>query len=428
MSAFALWPRHEHDEGEVTAAPDGSPEPWDPVLFLHIFVMTVVYAFIFPVGFLLARKRSPWHGTFQVFGSVLALIGYVLGHKQKNQFYPHNPHSYFQIPLLWMLLAQGVFGLFLKYTKSWRRPCFARIRRYIRIAHLLNGWSFLLLPYAQGILGLIAVTKTCGDDEVGNCAAHFIMGSFFVYYGAVSALRHFGSLKTRRPVELYDSVIILLWGIIQTSSEHRWGSRWNHTDMQHISSGILWTFGGAVSLLLSVFRPYRKRARNVVPGLIIAFTGIVMSNHTQHTGHGGFSVTLHGFFGCSLVICGLLRILNLHIGRAGGLNLIAGFFFILSGCLLMGGNSTAVALAEGAQIDPVSYCTVLAAIAFMILLYVLCMLLVARHGVPGAWDRDGDVGELPIAGCNAAGYASLAALAEPADYREDDEVDRRTLF
>ncbi|RKO89808.1 hypothetical protein BDK51DRAFT_1958, partial [Blyttiomyces helicus] len=363
-----------HDD-DAEAAADGSPEPWDPVLFLHIFVMTVTYAFIFPVGFLLARKKSNWHGPVQGLGTVLALIGFLLGHRQKNHFYPHNPHMYFQIPLLWSLLAQGFFGLFLKATKTWSRPGPARIRNFIRLAHLFNGWSFLLLPYAQGILGIIAVTKTCGDDEVGNCAAHFIMGSFFVYYGAVSALRHFGSLESRWPMEVYDSVIILLWGIINTFSEHRWGSRWNHTDMQHTSSGILWTFGGGLSLLLSMFRPYRKRAHNVVPGLIIAFTGIQMANHSQHT---GFSVTIHAFFGSSLVICGLLRILNLHIG--GGLDLIAGFFFILSGCLFMGGNSTAIAWAEGSHIDPVSYCTVLAAIAFMILLYVLSMLVIAKRG------------------------------------------------
>ncbi|RKO93661.1 hypothetical protein BDK51DRAFT_49250 [Blyttiomyces helicus] len=430
MSSFALLPRHEHDEAQV-AATDDSAEPWDPVLFLHIFVMVVVYAFVFPVGFLLARKKSPWHAPVQGLGTVLALIGYVLGHRQKNHF-PANSHSSFQIPLLLSLLAQGFFGLFLKATKSWSRPGLARVRNCVRLAHLLNGWSFLLLPYVQSILGLVAVTKTCQGGlmsmvPLGQCAAHFLMGSAFVFYGTAYLLRQFGALKSRWPMEAYDSGIILFWGIFNTLNEHTWGTPWDHNDMQHVGMGILWLFGGAVSLLLYVFRPYRKRSHNVIPGLVFAFTGIAMANHVQPN---PFSVTIHAFFGFSLILWGCLHILNLYIG--GGLGLILGFFFILSGCLFMGANWDFVAWAEASHIDPVSYCTVLAAIAFMIVLYLLSMLVIARHGVPGAWNGDNDDATLPSVGRKTAGYASLA---DPAEHRDDDDeddalnmVDRRTLF
>ncbi|RKO93662.1 hypothetical protein BDK51DRAFT_33091 [Blyttiomyces helicus] len=340
--------------------------------------MVVVYAFIFPVGFLLARKKSTWHPPVQGVGTVLALIGYVLGHRQKNHFDPNNHHS--QVTPAYrsgsgVNEATGQFtmakwGDFGSFGFNWRLPT--------------NPACFMWIA------------------TLGECAGHYLMGSAFIFYGAVYVLRQFGSRQSRWPMAVFDSVMVLFWGTFNVT-ELAWGRRWNHADMQHVSYGVMWMFGGGDCLLLYVFRPYRKRAHNPVSGLILAFTGIIMSNHAQPS---PFSIKLHVSFGSLLMLGGCLRIVSLYIG--GGLDLILGFFLILCGTLNMGGIWDAVGWAEASHIDPVSYCTVLAAIAFMILLNILGMLVIAKHGVPGAWDRDYEDATLPTVGLTTAGYASLA--------------------
>lgn len=63
-------------------------------------------------------------------------------------------------------------------------------------------------------------------DHQGQCLAHFIMGSSFVAYGIVMLLmlRVGGPLLIRngKSQEWYDSWVILLWGIVNTFTEHRY--------------------------------------------------------------------------------------------------------------------------------------------------------------------------------------------------------------
>lgn len=62
-------------------------------------------------------------------------------------------------------------------------------------------------------------------DHTGQCLAHFIMGSSFVGYGILMllSLRVGGPWLLRRgkSQEWYDSWVIMLWGIVNTFTEHR---------------------------------------------------------------------------------------------------------------------------------------------------------------------------------------------------------------
>lgn len=62
-------------------------------------------------------------------------------------------------------------------------------------------------------------------DHTGQCLAHFIMGSSFVAYGIILLLflRVGGPwlLRQGKSPEWYDSWVIMIWGIVNTFTEHR---------------------------------------------------------------------------------------------------------------------------------------------------------------------------------------------------------------
>ncbi|CAG8856391.1 38654_t:CDS:2, partial [Gigaspora margarita] len=86
-------------------------------------------------------------------------------------------------------------------------------------------------------------------ENVGQCLAHFIMGSSFIGYGIflILMLRLASGWLQRKgkSQDYYDSWIIMAWGFVNTFTEHR-GNVWSHRDLQHTSLGILWWAGGTV--------------------------------------------------------------------------------------------------------------------------------------------------------------------------------------
>jgi hypothetical protein len=162
-------------------------------------------------------------------------------------------------------------------------------------------------------------------DHQGQCLAHFIMGSSFVAYGIVMLLmlRVGGPLLIRngKSQEWYDSWVILLWGIVNTFTEHRyayirkkfyvaklmrifrWGQDWNHGDYQHTSMGVIWWAAGIAGIVLS-----RKGKRSVIPSILIILTAAAFQGHAQHVANSG---TIHSYFGYMLAAGGLSRIIEI---------------------------------------------------------------------------------------------------------------------
>jgi len=102
-----------------------------------------------------------------------------------------------------------------------------------------------------------------------------------------------------RSPEYFDSIIITLWGIVNTFTEHH-GGDWSVKDMQHTILGVLWWTGGILGIYLS-----RNNQRSVVPSVIIFLTGWAMSDHVQAI---MLATKVHGMFGKTLMLAALTRI------------------------------------------------------------------------------------------------------------------------
>lgn len=216
------------------------------------------------------------------------------------------------------------------------RPLLTKIHKYL-------GASIPVIGYVQIVLGVIASLGFCYDgknidilkvfiliffkptDHQGQCLAHFIMGSSFVAYGIIMLLmlRVGGPLLIRngKSQEWYDSWVILLWGIVNTFTEHRyaynrkkfhvakliqicrWGQDWNHGDYQHTSMGVIWWAAGIAGVVLS-----RKGKRSVIPSILIILTAAAFQGHAQHVANSG---TIHSYFGYMLAAGGLSRIIEI---------------------------------------------------------------------------------------------------------------------
>jgi len=151
------------------------------------------------------------------------------------------------------------------------------------------------------------------------------MGSSFMAYGTIMAIMLLIGqdwlIRRNKSQEFFDSVVIALWGytalwrcpfdigrLVNTFTEHRWGSQWSHKDLQHTSMGIIWFCAGILGTFLS-FRKGRPQ-RNIIPAVVIILTGWAMSGHHQAT---EFSTHMHGIFGHVLMAAGVTRIVEITV-------------------------------------------------------------------------------------------------------------------
>ncbi|CAI2165768.1 1913_t:CDS:2 [Funneliformis geosporum] len=305
--------------------------PIDGILWAHITFMSLAFGIIFPAGMVLGLSRSKWHIPLQILGSLLLLIGYFLGHAHGGrQFSGDNIHGSFATIVVLTLASQVSLGIYLKLHleygfNKWLGPLCVKI-------HKLIGISMPIIGYIQIVFGVITATGWCRDDHLGQCLAHFIMGSSFIAYGMMTILLlRIGSewLRSKgKSQDYFDSLIIMMWGFMNTWTEHRWNEPWTHKDYQHTALGIMWWAGGLVGFYLS-----RNGKRNVFPGLVILFTGFVMSTHAQLL---EVSIVVHAVFGYSLMGAGLIRIIEVcfftnNIGSIKVIQQLPPFLLILSG-------------------------------------------------------------------------------------------------
>jgi len=151
------------------------------------------------------------------------------------------------------------------------------------------------------------------------------MGSSFIAYGVIMAVMLLIGqqwlIRRNKSQEFFDSIVIALWGyttllrcpsdigsLVNTFTEHRWGSHWSHKDFQHTAMGIIWFCAGILGTFLS-FRKGRPQ-RNVIPAVVIILTGWAMSGHHQAT---EFSTNMHGIFGHVLMAAGVTRIVEITV-------------------------------------------------------------------------------------------------------------------
>ncbi|KAH6622434.1 hypothetical protein C7974DRAFT_362962 [Boeremia exigua] len=433
---------HEHHVNKIAQGEAISEDPLDSILWIHILLQGFAWGIIFPTGMVLGIIRSKWHVPVQVSGSVLAIIGYFLGHKHKGrQFSEDNIHAKFVPIIMLLLVAQIVMGIYLKFHLE--KGIHGKIRRVVLIGHGVVGKALPVFTWVQFVFGGITAMGFCRADHTGQCLAHFIMGSAFIAYGIVlMILLLVGQLwlqRTGRSQEFFDSAVIAAWGCVNTFTEHRWGGPWVHNDLQHTSMGIIWWAAGLVGLWLS-----RKRngapKRNLIPGIVIFVTGWAMSAHPQHL---PISTMVHTVFGFTLMAAGAARIVEIAFvlrdrsavtrdladPDPNSFQYLTPFLLMAGGFLFMGATEEQMQFLADAEVTHVSYVLILFSIAF--LLFLFANLLIHLYAVHAFQDEKADA-EAPHTNGAANGYARVDHRARDAeefelegltdDEDEDDEA------
>ncbi|ROT34509.1 YTP1 protein [Sodiomyces alkalinus F11] len=372
---------HDHGENKIPEGHVVSPEPLDATLWVHIFLMMLAFGVIFPVGMVLGVAKNRWHVPTQALGTVIAIVAWFLGHAHKGrQFVSGNVHARFANILMFLLAGQVVFGGYLKLHLE--KGIHGRIRRVVRPLHGVLGKAMPVLSWTQIVFGVITALGFCQGDHLGQCAAHFIMGSAFIAYGILLTLVLLvGQLwlrRTGRSQEFFDSAVIAAWGCVNTFTEHRWGTGWVKNDWQHTTMGVIWWSAGLAGIWLSRDRDGNPK-RNFIPAFVIAVTGWGMSAHPQDL---PVSAMTHSMFGKTLMATGLSRIIEIAFvlkdkpslsddGRQyNSWQLIPVFLLYASGLLFMGATEEQMDLVASSSMDHISYILILYSLAFLMFLFV----------------------------------------------------------
>ncbi|KAL8739323.1 MAG: hypothetical protein Q9181_000054 [Wetmoreana brouardii] len=389
-AAFILVQRvaaHEHHDDKIPEGESVSPDPIDTTLWIHILIQILAFGLVFPTGMVLGIVRSRWHVPLQTLGALLAILGYFLGHAHGGRQFAPNIHASFATILMLLLLVQVLFGIYLKLHLE--RGIHGRIRRYFVFSHGVIGKVMPVVSWVQMLFGGITALGFCRNDHLGQCLAHFIMGSAFIGYGIVlTILLLVGQnwlRRTERSQEFFDSLLIAAWGCVNTFTEHRWGGPWVKNDLQHTSMGIVWWCAGLLGLWLSRKRDGRPK-RNLIPAMVILITGWAMSAHPQGL---MLSTHVHSVFGYTLMAAGAARVVEISFvvrdketveewsgggDEANSWQYLTPFLLYASGFLFMGATEEEMALLSNAHVSHVSYILILYSISFLLFLFVAMLL------------------------------------------------------
>ncbi|CAK9436212.1 uncharacterized protein LODBEIA_P07700 [Lodderomyces beijingensis] len=326
-----------------------------------------------------------------------------------NRFYPHLSKHY------------NEYGLHYKIYKA------------LSLACVLTGW-------VRVCMAPIALFGFCYGRHTGQCIAHGIMGSAFILYSFILAMvlvvpwirkhqleKHTDARKLTSQ-EFYDSTVMMLWGIVNTFTEHRWGKEgWNMGDYQHTAMGIIWWGGGLLGMFLS-----RGNRRSFIPALLLIFTGWSMSQHFQHS---EISTRVHAVFGIALMSAGITRIVeiafvlkdkscNAPSGKILSFQYLPPFCLTLSGISFMGATEEQLQLVHDLGSDHSAYILVIGAAAFLIYLWLLLLIWFYLKLV--GYDEDGEIYIKPYTGLPTDDFELGEFSADEADLDEGDveaEVD-----
>ncbi|KAF2142969.1 uncharacterized protein K452DRAFT_225841 [Aplosporella prunicola CBS 121167] len=426
---------HEHHMDKIPEGAGTSPDPIDATLWVHILLQSLAWGVLFPTGMVLGITRSRWHVPIQSTATVMAIVGYFLGHKHKGRQFSTNVHASFAPWLMFFLFCQAFFGIYLKLHLE--KGIHGTIRRYIVPVHGAIGKLLPLGAWIQMLFGGITALGFCRDDHMGQCLAHFIMGSAFIAYGIImTILLLVGQLwlkRTGRSQEFFDSLMIAAWGCVNTFTEHRWGGPWVHNDLQHTSMGIVWWCAGLVGIWLSRTRDGRPK-RNLIPAVVILLTGFAMSAHPQTL---PLSTMVHSVFGYTLMGAGITRIIEISFVLRDqpcisddGTDIhswqhLPPFLLYASGFLFMGATEEQMALLSDAHVTHVSYVLILYSIAFLLYLFVNMLLHVyATYAWPESTKPDPESGRPNgIPNGHARGHAHTRSMEQRLRDAEEFELE-----
>ncbi|KAF7798706.1 hypothetical protein EIP86_009930 [Pleurotus ostreatoroseus] len=293
---------------------DEANKPVDNILWIHIFLQIIVWGFLFPIGMVLGMARSKWHVPLQSCAIAFTLGGYILGHSHGGRAFLAGAHGVMANILFVPIFLQLALGIYLKLHihEETIRPWAVR-------AHGVVGKAYPILGWIQMLFGAIAFRGYCRGGALGQCLAHYIMGSGFIAYGVIMAiLLLVGEAWVRRSgrsPEWWDSWVIMLWGIVNTFTEHH-GGDWSVKDMQHTVMGVIWWAGGILGIILARNNQYPLSCESKFSLLVsvshytsdsIIMTGWAFSDHAQAL---MISTKVHAMVGYTLMMAGVTRIIE----------------------------------------------------------------------------------------------------------------------
>lgn len=350
--------------------------------------MALSFLVLFPIGIVLALRKSKLHSIVQSAAYLVFMAGYFLGHSISGDWKVSAAHVSFQPFLLIIVNSQVILGLVAKTIKSK-----ASVSHYsldlVATLHRFGALLMILGPYIQIMTGITTTLGVCQPSEFGNCLAHLSMGSFFIFLGSWGLFQTVGLLKsTTWSRDRVTSIIILIFGFINTLTTHRWGYSWSHRDFQHVSSGLMWIAAGLLCCMVE-FKCKAYFQSNPVPALTLFLEGVQMIAHTQHS---EFAIVIHKAFGWALILASLFHWMDLYRTRqdegsntSSIVSVLSNVFCILAGLYFMSGNSDAIWKAsQQTDIDPGSYVTGITAVGLIICFYVysLAALYSKKEAIP----------------------------------------------
>ncbi|WFC99058.1 hypothetical protein MYAM1_001794 [Malassezia yamatoensis] len=280
-------------------------KPVSAKTWIHIALEATSWMVLFPLAMVLGLVRHKLHVPLASGAVAMSLVGYVLGGHHGGRQFPHTVHGTMAKILLLVLIIQTFCGIYLKLHLQWKPE--KVLRPIILRAHGIFGRMFPILGWTQMVFGIATLQSWCRGGHLGQCLAHYIMGSAFAGYSVILLIMLKCAVEWLRrknvSEEYLDSWVILLWGIVNTFTEHH-GGPWTHKDLQHTLMGVLWWTGGAVGIWLS-----RKGKRSIFPAIIISLTGWGMSGHAQALKM--LSTMVHSLFGYALMAAGVCRIIEI---------------------------------------------------------------------------------------------------------------------
>lgn len=377
MSLVQLLARHEghEDMGPSEPVHDHSGAviidyPVPGMLVIHFLLVAIAFGVVLPYGFVCKQAGSRWHLLVQLVGGVVSILAMISGHLTGIEWY--NPWLV-DFAALWGLACVGGTLLLQIYMP---RGILSTMREVINKFHTAISLIQPLVCWVFAGLGVISYLQYCKADHLGQCLAHGIMGTAFIVYGVIMLTMLFvggGFLKRmNRSPEYFDSWVILIWGIINTFTEHRWGQPWNHGDVQHTSMGIIWWAAGALGVYMSWDRVNDKPQRNHIPAFVIIATGYSMITHTQRY---PVSTDIHLMFGVVLVLAGLSRIVEIsfvikdrmHQGKEiQSFQYLTPLLLCLSGCFFMSATEEAMEFLHSQKIMAAPYLLTISAVGFVV--------------------------------------------------------------
>ncbi|EJT96770.1 hypothetical protein DACRYDRAFT_72823 [Dacryopinax primogenitus] len=395
--------------------------------WLHVAFQAFVWLVVFPAGMVLGMAKSRWHVPMQVAGLALTTAGYVLGHSHGGREFAWSAHVPMATVIIFLLAAQTALGIYLRLHihEKTLRPWAAR-------AHGILGKFYPVVGWVQTVFGFATLGGYCRGGALGQCLAHYIMGSAFIAYGIILLiLLCVGAsfIGEKRSQEWFDSWVICLWGVVNSFTEHQ-GGPWTHKDLQHTMMGVVWWAGGALGIFLS-----RNNQRSLLPALIILLTGWAFSAHVQAL---ALSTAVHAVFGITLIAAALTRIVEIVFvlrgqpsgtvreGNISPWQWLPPLGLICSGCLFMSATDEELRWADSLGVDHVTYSLILFSAGFVICLHACLLIhLYMYAGQNGDVAREGGV---KLDNGNGHAYAPIhAGEAEMFELGGVDEEDAEEL-